>query len=67
MTQKFPRFLLKQTLSSMNISKGSFKFVPSLDFAVKWTDQELYKFFDLTQEESQYIEGLIRPMEFASE
>ena len=67
MSQKLPRFLLKQTLSSMNISKSSFSFVPFLDFNNKWTDDDLYKLFDLSDNEIEHIESFIRPMESINE
>ena len=67
MKLKFPRFLLKQTLSSMNISKGSFKFVPKLDSKIKWTDKMLFDFFNLTSDEANYIDSIIRPMQLENE
>lgn len=63
MTLKFPRFLMHETYSSMNIAKGNFRFVPLLDFSREWTDEELYEKFGLSAEERQFIDGMIRPME----
>ena len=63
MTQKFPRFMMKQTLSSMNISTQNFMFVPFLDFHKEWCDQDLYCRYGLSDEEIEYIESLIRPMD----
>lgn len=60
---KFSRFLLLQTLSSINISKDKFRFVPMQDFSKPWTDEELYAKYNLTQEEIDFIESMIRPME----
>jgi site-specific DNA-methyltransferase (adenine-specific) len=62
MALKFPRFMMKHTLSSMNISTQNFAFVPFLDFSHKWTDQDLYERYHLTQDERQYVDSLIRPM-----
>lgn len=62
MELKFPRFLLKNTLSSMNISTNNFKFVPFLDYNNKWNDKDLYERYQLSQEEIEYIENFIRPM-----
>jgi site-specific DNA-methyltransferase (adenine-specific) len=62
LTLKLPRFLLKQTLTSMNIAKDNFIFVPSLDFSRKWTDEELYRLYNLSQDEIDYIESIMRPM-----
>lgn len=60
---KFVRFLVLQTLVGMNISISNFKFVPWLDFSQKWTDEELYKKYNLTEAEIDYIESMIKPME----
>ncbi len=60
---KFFRFLLLQALSSINISKEKFCFIPVQDFQEEWTDEKLYKKYGLTQEEIDFIESMIRPME----
>lgn len=57
---KLPRFLLRQAVSSVNINREVFKFVPRLDFTQPWTDEILYKKYGLTEEEIQYVETLIR-------
>lgn len=64
MTLKFPRFLLHETFSSMNISKENFRFVPYLDYTREWTDQELYTKYNCTDEEISLIESTIRPLEY---
>lgn len=43
MKTKFFRFLLLQALTSINISKDKFLFVPLQDFSKPWTDSELYE------------------------
>lgn len=60
---KFFRFLLLQALTSIHITKDSFQFVPMQDFSKPWTDEELYKKYNLTQEEIDFIESMIKPME----
>ena len=64
MTLRFPRFLLHETYSSMNISKGNFKFVPYLDYTIEWTDEQLYKKYECTPEEINMIESIMRPLEY---
>ena len=59
---KFFRFLLLQALTSINISKDKFAFVPMQDSSKPLTDNELYKKYNLTQEEIEFIENMIRPM-----
>lgn len=57
---KFARFLLKQAISSVNINRETFKFVPALDFKQEWTDEKLYSYYGLTQDEIDCIEQTIR-------
>lgn len=60
---KFFRFLLLQALTSINISKDKFCFIPLQDFKKNWTDVELYKKYNLTESEIELIETTIKPME----
>jgi len=62
MTQKIPRYLMKQTLTSMNISKSNFDFVPLLDWHKKWTDDDVAKHLGLTDEQWEHINYVMRPM-----
>ncbi len=59
---KFFRFLLLQALSSINISKEKFLFIPILDFKKTWTDKDLYERYGLNNNEIDYIESLIKEM-----
>ena len=60
---KFTRFLLLQAITSINISKDKFYFVPIQDFNESWTDEKLYQKYNLTDEEIAFIESMIRPMD----
>lgn len=60
---KFTRFLLMQALSSINLAKDTYTFVPSQDFTKPWTDEELYSKYSLSEEEISFIESIIKPME----
>lgn len=62
MKTKFMRFLLLQGLTSMNITKDRFLFVPLQDFTRPWTDADLYAKYHLTDGEIQFIESMIKPM-----
>lgn len=59
---KFTRYLLRATYSSVHVSKDNFCFVPLMDFTRKWTDELLYKYFELTDEQIDLIEKTMRPM-----
>ena len=60
---KFFRFLVLLKKNSQNAAKGVYQLVPQQDFSKPWTDDELYIKYDLSQEEIDFIESLIRPME----
>ena len=60
---KFARFMLLMAVSSINLSKDKFQFVPLQDFSRPWTDADLYAKYDLTPDEIAYIERLIKPIE----
>ena len=60
---RFVRFLIAQLSFSQDITKDRFFFVPTLKMNTQWTDDKLYKRYDLTKDEVAFIESKIRPME----
>jgi len=60
---KFVRYLISLTITSMHIVRDNFRFVPVEDFSKPWTDEELYTKYGLTEEEIEFIESMIRPMD----
>ena len=60
---RFVRFLMLQAISSIHLTRSTFEFVPIQDFSKPWTDEELYAKYGLTQEEIDFIESMIKPME----
>lgn len=63
----FVRFLLAQVCISQHISRETFKFVPVFDNSKPWTDEELYAKYDLTNEEIEFIESMIKPMDLGGD
>lgn len=69
---KFMRACVKAIKNTQNASKQAYKFVPLQDFTsnsdIDWLqsidniDKQLYKKYNLTQEEIDYIEKTIKPM-----
>lgn len=59
----FCHFLLSLIKNTQNASRAVFSFIPIQDFNEPWTDEKLYKKYNLTQEEIDFIESMIRPME----
>ena len=64
---KFCRFLVSTILFTQNIAKDRFRFVPNLSMNTLWTDDRLYKRYQLTKEEIAFVESVIRPMEAKDE
>ena len=69
---KFARFLLKQSVTSLNVTKECFAFVPIQDFTsssdIDWSvsiediDKQLYQKYNLSDEEIALIEKTIKLM-----
>lgn len=60
---KFFRLFVLFKKNTQNAAKNVYQFVPMQDFSKPWTDEELYKKYNLTQEEINFIESMIKPME----
>ena len=60
---RFFRYLVSIKKKTQNGPRGVYQFVPLQDFNEEWTDEKLYKKYGLTQEEIDFIESMIRPME----
>ena len=51
----FARFLLALRKPTQDASKKSFQWVPLMSTKKSWTDEELFKYFNITQKEQIYI------------
>lgn len=60
---KFVRVLIRVRKVDQHLDSDRLRFVPVQDFSKPWTDQMLYEKYGLTQEEINYIEDTIKPME----
>jgi site-specific DNA-methyltransferase (adenine-specific) len=54
------KYLIKLRKPTQRVKKDIFEWVPKLDFTRTWTDEELYNYFNLTQEEIDLIEKTIK-------
>ena len=63
MTTKFFRFFVLIKKNTQNAPRGVYQFAPVQDFSKSWSDEELYAKYGLTDEEIEFIESMIRPME----
>ena len=48
---------------TQNAMKNIYSVVPLQNFSNPWTDEELYAKYGLTDEEINFIESMIKPME----
>ena len=60
---RFFRFFVLYKKNTQNAARGVYSLVPIQDFNEPWTDEKLYTKYGLTEEEIEYIESMIRPME----
>jgi site-specific DNA-methyltransferase (adenine-specific) len=65
LTTKFLRFLVLLNKPTQHATSKVYAFVPIQDFSESWTDEKLYKKYDLTAEEISFIESMIRPMDLS--
>ena len=60
---KFFRALVGICKQDQSAAQRVYQFVPLQDFSKPWTDEELYAKYNLSQEEIDFIESMIKPME----
>lgn len=58
---KFVRYLVLQRKATQDVTRDRFRFVPMLDMTRRWTDEDLYEHFGLTDDEIATIESSIKP------
>ena len=63
MKTKFFRFLVATKTTTLSMSLPAYTFVPLQDFSRPWTDADLYAKYGLTEDEIDFIESMIKPME----
>ena len=60
---KFFRALVGIKKQTQHTTQKVYQFVPMQDFSKSWTDEELYAKYNLSQDEINFIESMIKPME----
>ena len=63
MKTSFFRFMVLLIKNTQHITQKTYEFVPLQDFKEVWTDEKLYKKYDISEKEIEFINSLIRPME----
>ena len=60
---RFFRYMVSIKKKTQDNPRDVFQFVPLQDFSKPWTDEELYKKYNLTDEEIAFIESMTKPMD----
>ena len=60
---KFFHFLLGLKKITQHTTSKTYSYIPIQDFSKPWTDKELYAKYNLSKEEINFIESMIKPME----
>ncbi len=63
LSTRFFRFLISLRKITQHATRSTYTWVPMQDFSEAWSDEKLYKKYGLTQEEINFIESMIRPMD----
>ncbi len=64
---KFLRFLVGLRKNTQDNTKDKFSFVPLLPMSKIWTDEKLFAHFGLSDDEIDFIDLIVRPMEINNE
>ncbi|WP_207494521.1 Eco57I restriction-modification methylase domain-containing protein [Aridibaculum aurantiacum] len=62
---RFFRFLVSLRKITQHATRSTYTWVPKQKWSGTWTDEKLYKKYELTQEEITFIEKMITPMSFS--
>lgn len=60
---KFVRCLVYLSISSIHLTRSSFKYVPLQEFNQNWSDDKLYKKYNINDDEIEFINKIIKEFE----
>lgn len=66
MSCRLMRFLILLHKPSQDTTRKVYTFVPTQDWSKRWTDEALYEKYGITEEEIEFIEKIVRPMDLIS-
>lgn len=59
---RFFRFLISLKKNTHHLSKDLFSFVPDLDMSQEWTDEKLFKRYEIDEKEQNFIKSIVKEM-----
>ena len=63
MATKFFRFLVLMKKNTQHATRMVYSFVPEQNYSRRWTDEQLYQKYDLSTEEIEFIESMVKPLQ----
>jgi site-specific DNA-methyltransferase (adenine-specific) len=63
MCTKFARFLILLLKPSQHVTQKTYALVPTQNFNEIWTDQKLFEKYSITEDEIEFIDTLVKPIE----
>lgn len=60
---RFTRFMMLLHKASQDTTRKVYTFVPKQEWSIKWTDEDLYRKYGVSDDEIAFIEGIVRPMD----
>ena len=60
---RLTRLLILLHKPSQHVTRKVYTFVPTQKWTKKWTDEDLYAKYNITKDEIEFIESMVRPME----
>jgi len=67
LTCRLTRLLILLHKPSQDTTRKVYTFVPTQDWARRWTDEDLYAKYGISASEIEFIEKVVRPMELTSD
>ena len=62
LNSKLYRFIINTAKWSGFLNKEVIRNLPKMDTSISWSDNSIYKYFNLTQEEIKYVESYGNPL-----
>jgi site-specific DNA-methyltransferase (adenine-specific) len=64
MSTQFFRFLVLLMKNTQDVPKRVYRYVPVLDMNIEWSDEKLFKRYNITLKEQTFINTLVKPVEW---
>lgn len=64
---RLTRLLILLHKPSQDTTRKVYTFVPTQEWTRRWTDEDLYKKYGITDDEIAFIETVVRPMDLGVE